>query len=183
MKPLFFALLATGMLCGVSFGEAFAETKAKAERGDAEAQLRVGIQYYGGIGVAKNLVEAVKWTRKAAEQGNTTAQYQMGVWYTNGQGMAMDKIEGLMWFRKAAEQGDGKAQVLLGVMYASGKSVEKDLVEAYAWFNLASVTEPQGSEGRNIFEEQMTPSQIADAQKRTKELAAMIEAKKAKKAK
>lgn len=46
----------------------------KAEKGDVDAQIELGIRYYKGIGVEENSVEAVKWLRKAAEQGNEDAQ-------------------------------------------------------------------------------------------------------------
>ena len=44
------------------------EVRAKAEGGDAESQVELGLRYAKGEGVAKNQVEAVKWYRKAAEQ-------------------------------------------------------------------------------------------------------------------
>ena len=47
-----------------------AELKAKAEKGNADAQFKLGVCYDHGDGVAKNLVEAVKWFREAAEQGD-----------------------------------------------------------------------------------------------------------------
>ena len=43
-----------------------------AERGDANAQYRLGNCYAEGM--EKNDAEAVKWYRKAAEQGNDDAQ-------------------------------------------------------------------------------------------------------------
>ena len=52
----------------------FAETKAKAESGDADAQLRLSGMYYKGEGVEKNHKEAVNWFRKAAEQGYEQAK-------------------------------------------------------------------------------------------------------------
>lgn len=45
-----------------------------AERGDADAQCRLGDCYYSGIGVEKNRKIAVGWYLKAAEQGWVDAQ-------------------------------------------------------------------------------------------------------------
>ena len=42
-----------------------------AERGDAEAQFRLGMCYADGIGVRQDYAEAVKWYRKVADQQNT----------------------------------------------------------------------------------------------------------------
>src|SRR6266480_1924844 len=85
--------------------EALARTKANAEKGDAEAQLEMGLIYASGAGVTKDIVKAAKWHRKAADQGLATAQYQLGLDYANGEGVKMNQTEATKWFRKAAEQG------------------------------------------------------------------------------
>jgi TPR repeat protein len=57
------------------------EVKAKAEAGDADSQVELGLRYEQGKGVGKDQVEAVKWYRKAAEQNYTKAQYNLGICY------------------------------------------------------------------------------------------------------
>ncbi len=42
----------------------FGSAGEKAEKGDADAQRRLGDMYESGFGVAKDAVEAVKWYRK-----------------------------------------------------------------------------------------------------------------------
>ena len=54
------------------------EVKAKAEAGDTDSEVELGLCYYKGEGVAKDQVEAVKWYRKAAEQNYAKAQYNLG---------------------------------------------------------------------------------------------------------
>ena len=56
----------------------FAETKAKAEAGDAKAQFNLGYMYAKGQGVEKDFKEAVKWFQKAADQGYAHAQDNLG---------------------------------------------------------------------------------------------------------
>ena len=56
-----------------------ADTRAKAENGDAQSQFNLGSWYAKGEGVAKDYVEAVKWYRKAAEQNSAEAQDALGV--------------------------------------------------------------------------------------------------------
>ena len=85
-------------------GEMFEEFKAKAEKGDAEAQFKLGGCYRLGVGVAKEAPEAVKWYRKAAEQGHAQAQNNLGICYYTGNGVTSDMVEAAKWFRKAAEQ-------------------------------------------------------------------------------
>jgi len=67
------------------------EVKAKAEAGNAESQMELGLRYEQGKGVAKDQVEAVKWYRKAAEQNFAPAQNNLGVCYELGQGLAKDQ--------------------------------------------------------------------------------------------
>ena len=76
------------------------------------------------------------------------------------------------------DQGNAYAQHNLGVAYRDGQGVPKDLVEAYAWLNLASATFAPAATLRAQLEKTMTAPQVADAQKRTKELQAQIQAKK-----
>ncbi len=56
----------------------FAETKAKAEEGDAIAQSNLGFMYRQGQGVAQDFKEAVKWFQKAADQGDANGQKILG---------------------------------------------------------------------------------------------------------
>ena len=141
-----------------------------AEQGVASAQNNLGAMYYRGDGVPKDAAQAVSWFRKAAEQGNAHAQFSLGAAYESGEGVPKDAAEAVSWYRKAAEQGDSGAQSNLGAMYYRGDGVPKDLVIAYVWRNLAAA---QGSEtakkARDSLESSMTPAQIAEAQKLSRE--------------
>jgi TPR repeat protein len=72
--------------------------------------------------------------------------------------------------RPLAEQGNIGAQLLLGTMYEDGRGVPRDYVQAYKWYSLTS---SQGDQTFLILRiriaEQMTPAQIAKAQKLTRE--------------
>jgi TPR repeat protein len=89
------------------------ELQAKAEAGDATAQLNLGIAYYKGQGVEKNAPEAIRWLHKAAQAGKSDAQCLLGFSYMLGQGVTQDRTEGLKWLRKAAELGDASAMKFL----------------------------------------------------------------------
>ncbi len=115
----------------------FEEIKAKAEKGDADAQSNLGDMYYEGRSVPKDEAEAMKWLRKAAEQGHAFAQFNLGVMYEFGRGVPKDEAEAAKWYRKAAEQGYAAAQHNLGLMYARGRGVPKDDAEAVKWYRKA----------------------------------------------
>jgi TPR repeat protein len=116
-----------------------ADTRAKAEKGDAKSQWVLGNAFeIGFLGVAKDYVEAAKWYRKAAEQGFVLAQYDLGVCYRDGKGVTKDPAEAAQWFRKAAEQGDAKAEYYLGHCYRTGEGMTKDALQAVQWFRKAA---------------------------------------------
>jgi TPR repeat protein len=141
-----------------------------AEQGDAYAQYSLAWAYEEGVGVETNAVEAIKWYQKAAEQGVTAAEFSLGLMYYNGKGVPQDYSEALKWNRKAANQGNIGSQNNLGVMYAKGQGVPQDYVEAYKWYNLAAA---QGNtnaiDNRDSIVRHMTPSQIAEAQRLSRE--------------
>ena len=83
--------------------------RTKAEQGDKDAQLKLGVMYAEGEIVSKDIVEAVKWFRKAAEQGDADAQFKLGSVYYAGEGVPKDPVEAVKWLREAAEQGDAGA--------------------------------------------------------------------------
>ena len=119
------------------------ETVARAEAGDAEAQLLVGHAFELAGDDAREpsphvaferYAEAVRWYRKAAEQGHSGAQAQLAWALDRGAGVERDMAEAVEWYRKAAEQGNARAQFNLAVHYENGDGVEKDVTQAVAWY-------------------------------------------------
>ena len=88
-----------------------------AEKGNAEAQNRLGTMYYRGRGVAPNQAEGVKWFRRAAERGYANAQVNLATAYGEGHGVKRDLAESVKWYKRAADQGNALAQNNLGVRY------------------------------------------------------------------
>ena len=81
-----------------------------AEQGNLEGQFNLGIAYYHGFGVKKDLTEAVTWFRKAAEQGYGDAQYILAAAYQNGiGGMPKDIVQADLWLGLAEAQGNKDA--------------------------------------------------------------------------
>jgi tetratricopeptide (TPR) repeat protein len=83
-----------------------AAVQVNAEQGNANAQVYLGICYFKGNGVRKDMGEAAKWWRKAAEQGDAMGQSILGDYYD----VCQNKTEAIKWWRKAAEQGDANAK-------------------------------------------------------------------------
>ncbi len=113
---------------------------------------------------------ALKEWRPLAKQGDADAQHNLGVIYRDGQGIPQDYKEAVRWYRLAADQGYAKAQSNLGLMYEYGEGVPQDDVQARMWLNLAAA---QGNElariNRDRLTQQMTPVQLAEAQRLARE--------------
>ena len=90
--------------------QALADLRARAEAGDAGAQVILGCMYVTGVGVPQDDAEAVAWYRRAAAQGHARAQYNLGAMYAEGLGVPPDASAAVAWYRRAAEQGDVTAQ-------------------------------------------------------------------------
>ena len=116
------------------FRETHREHFSKAFGGAARDQCRLGLDYYGGWGVARNYEAAAKWFRKAADQNLAEAQSQLGSCYYAGNGVEKNYMEAEKWFRKAAEQNYPEAQFMLGICYHNGRGVEKNTAEAVRWY-------------------------------------------------
>ncbi len=136
----------------------FLTVKAKAEKGDATAQFNLGLMYMNDLGVEKDYAEAVKWYRKSAEQGNANAQNILGIMYEKGNGVEKDYVEALKWYNKAA----------FSNLMSQWKGPQRPEL---------SETEPDAAKNAADLKKLMSPQQVGEAQKRTKELKALIEAK------
>lgn len=169
VKPRYLLILAM-MAASLSYGEGVVELVAKAQKGDAAAQLELGGIYSKGEGVTKDMAEAVKWLTKAAEQGNVEAQMKLGGMYAGGRGVLRNSTEAAKWFTMSANLGNAAAQCQLGRMHLTGAGVPKDDVEAYKWVNLAANQgDPAAKKVIAFLMIRMTPVQIADAKQRSQD--------------
>lgn len=106
--------------------------KPEADKGDAEAQVKLGLIYARGLGVPRDASIAVPWFRKSAEQGNAEGQYCLGVAYDLGDAGVSDLEQAAIWYRRSAEQGFAKAQYNLGHLLLNGGKADQ-YEEGAAW--------------------------------------------------
>ena len=145
-KPLILAVLLAGpgitpqlpAQSGVVDRDRFAEVKARADKGDVEAQVQLAGFYAAGEGAGRDPVKAAKCHRKAAEQGNARAQCLLGLDYVDGFGVKKNMGDAVHWLRKAADQGLPEAQVNLGMCYAGGDVRGRSIVDAAEWYRKAA---------------------------------------------
>ncbi len=112
--------------------------KLVAYAGDVSAQLRLGVIYLTGDGVAKDDAEAVKWLRKAADQDSALAERYLAEMYFKGRGVPADHEEAAKWLRMAAEQGDAQSEYNLAVLYTNGEGIPRNAKEAANWMRKAA---------------------------------------------
>lgn len=83
--------------------------RSLAEKGNADAQINLGVLYNQGLGVKKDHKQAMVWFRKAAKQGNDVAQYYIGIRYQKGEGVKQDDAIAANWYIKAVNSGNPNA--------------------------------------------------------------------------
>lgn len=149
----------------LALGQDAAELKKQADAGDAEARFGLGNVNARGEGVPPDFTQAVRWYRLAAVQGDVSAQFSLALRYARGEGVAQDYTQAVKWYRLAAEQGDDGSQFNLGVMYYHGRGVAQDYIQAHIWIDLsASAGHERAREARDELAEEMTVTQLAQAQ-------------------
>jgi TPR repeat protein len=105
-----------------------------AERGDAVAQLKLGIISSRGKAGSPDHGAALKWFTKAAENGEAEAQFQLGRIYRDGLGANVDGRLAVYWLERAAEKGSSRAISALGELYLGHRDVRQDFALAMSWF-------------------------------------------------
>ena len=121
-----------------SYESAIKHFRKAAEKGNAEAQFKLGYCLYQGLGMEQDYAEAVKWFRKAAEQGLAEAQSNLGLCFYQGLGIEQDYAEAVKWYHKSAEQGHAEAQYNLGVCTGKGLGTKQNDAEAVNWIRKAA---------------------------------------------
>jgi TPR repeat protein len=173
---MFFGILLTAAAQTVTIDPALL---AKANAGDAAAQVAVGEQFaqaavaeHDKARNAGDYQQAEAWYRKAAGQNDISGEMHLAALYRDGGGKTIprDMEQAASWYRKAADQGDATAQGTLGVLYSMGQGVPHSDVEAYFWLDLAASVKGPNQEkyaaNRQMIGERITADELSDVQDR-----------------
>jgi hypothetical protein len=127
-----------------------------AERGDAEAQYRVGQIFYL---LKKDDSKAVRWIRLATDQGHAGAMYVLGNMNYNGNGVPRNLVEAYRWYELAAQRAEAQRGVremavsnrdLVAKLMTSGQIAEaKTLAAAWAPKPGSSLPAPLAMQGKS----------------------------------
>ena len=110
-----------------------------AEKGNAEAQFKVGEMYETGFGVKQDMEQARNWISKAADQGHETAGFKLLFWDVEKNGINDANKAKVDELKTKAGQGNAQAQYYVGKMHARGVGVKKDPDKAIEWLNKAAL--------------------------------------------
>lgn len=84
--------------------------------------------------------------------------------------MARVQLDALDKAEVTAEGGKTDSLYELGLIYSTGNGVEVDLVTAHKWFNLAAMRGSDAARAcRADLAQEMTPAQVAEAQRQARE--------------
>lgn len=119
---------------------------AEAERGNAQAQLRLGTMYDLGVDGPRAVARALRWYLRAAEAGLPEAQFNLAVMLDSGTGMERAPQAAALWYARAAASGHVRAQYNLGLLYSEGDGVPRNTGLARAWFGAAAEELPAARE-------------------------------------
>lgn len=113
-----------------------------ANKGDPNAQFRLGQLTEKGIGTKRDIAKAITLYKQAAEHNVVEAEVRLGEIYLRGDLVVPDSAVARTYLERAAYQGSPSAAMLMGQLYGAGSS--PDLVDAYAWSEVAVI------EGRRL---------------------------------
>ncbi len=101
--------------------------RAATEFENVDAMYQLGLTYQEGLGVKKDIKEAIKWFTKAAKHGLVGAESALGKIHLNGIGVPIDIKKAISWYKKAAAQDEPEALYVLGKFYYESSKEEQDL--------------------------------------------------------
>jgi len=140
MRVVVLLLLSVGIsLPSLSQADGLFDFQMKlAEKGNAEAEFKVGEMYETGFGVKQDMKEAENWIKKAAEKGHETANFKLLYWDLEKNGVTSSNKAGLASLQAKANEGNPQAQYYVGKMYSRGVGLKKDPDQAISWLNKAA---------------------------------------------
>ncbi|RID94552.1 sel1 repeat family protein [Dialister pneumosintes] len=119
------------------YAKACAAYKEVSKLGYSEADYRLGFHYFQGIGVERDVKEAVRLWEKAWNLGNAAAANALGFVYSFDEKLKDDK-KAFECFDKAAKAGLPLAAGNVGNCYFYGRGVKKSLSEAKKWYEVGA---------------------------------------------
>ena len=98
--------------------------------------------YELGVGVEKNLDEAVRWYTKAASSPHFLAEAQLNLGALYASDELSDYENAVVWYKKAQGNSDNEVMIRasrwLGDLFFYGKHVEQNYAEAFRYYSVCA---------------------------------------------
>jgi TPR repeat protein len=111
----------------VNYEEAVQYFIPAAKAGHAGAQNTLGVMLEEGLGISKNIHEAIKMFRAAAEQGEPRAMLNMGRMCDSGP--SPDPAQACMWLLLSAQKQEDGAEKYLRNLLETGRVSQQHVEE------------------------------------------------------
>ncbi len=118
--------------------EAIGLFRDSADSGDPSGDYALGVMYFEGTGVPKDMQKSTRHFRKAAQRGHVLAQYNLGNAYVHSRGVPRDLDQAEKWWREAATRGYARAQFNLGALLYNDSTLPALREEGIAWYRAAA---------------------------------------------
>ena len=153
------------------------------------AEFVLGVLYFEGKGVPRDLKASAGWMTRAAKQKFPLAAHYLGDMYLAGAGVEKNEATAVRWYTVAANQANPVSMAVLGGLYKSGRGVQADRIEAFKWLFLAVGRFPQmpqsyQAQNRKIYDgarnalialkRELSDDQVAEGQRRAQAFVAAL---------
>lgn len=112
---------------------------AEADEKSDGAQYMLGVMFFNGDGVEKDLVRAAQWYKKAAENGHDSAQYELALCHLYGDGVEEDYDEAVYWLKAGSALGNAQCDEKLEELNASQTLPGLKVEDVDHWMRQSSV--------------------------------------------
>jgi class 3 adenylate cyclase len=119
------------------FSQAAELYRRSCDAGERRGCHDLGLMYYRGEGVAKDLHRAADLYKRACDAGGTGGCLDLGLMYLRGDGVPKDLNRAADFYQRACDAGAPPGCTDLGRMYYDGEGVAKDLNRAADLFQHA----------------------------------------------
>jgi uncharacterized protein len=106
-------LLENSNVDDIDYTKVIALYKKASELEEPNAMHNLGLCYFNGDGVQKDLSKAYEYFFRAANLGHAESMFKIGWSYLEGDGLSQSKTEAIQWLDKAKVCGHDEAEQLL----------------------------------------------------------------------
>ena len=105
--------------------------------GERQGCNNLGLMYYRGEGVAKDLNRAADLYKRACDAGGSGGCLNLGLMYLRGESVAKDPNRAADLFKRSCDENLAQACTNLGLMYARGENLTQDFNRAATFYTRA----------------------------------------------